>query len=145
MTAEADRLTVYYDGACPLCRAEIDHYAKQDGAAAIRFADVSGADASPGEGLTREQALTRFHVRRGDGALISGAAAFVAIWQRLPRWRGAARLAALPGVVPILEVGYRLFLPVRPLVSRWFGRWQARRRGAGPRQTGSALRPPSPD
>ena len=48
--------------------------------------------------LSRQQALARFHVRRADGRLVSGAAAFVSLWQQLPRWRWAARLAGLPGV-----------------------------------------------
>ncbi len=132
MSSCDDRLTVYYDGACPLCRAEIDHYRAQDGAAAIGFRDVAAADADPGEGLTRDRALARFHVRRADGSLVSGAAAFVAIWAVLPRWRWAARIAALPGVTRAMEGGYRLFLPVRPAVSRLVGRLQARRRAARP-------------
>jgi hypothetical protein len=40
----------------------------------------------------------------------------------LPGWRWAARVAALPGVLPTLELGYRLFLPIRPYISRLAGR-----------------------
>jgi len=114
--------TVYFDGACPLCRAEIAHYAAQDGAAALCFRDVAHSPGPLGPGLTREQAMARFHVRSADGALLSGAAAFVAIWRLLPRWRWAARLAGLPGGMLLLEGAYRLFLPLRPLLSWLAGR-----------------------
>lgn len=69
--------------------------------------------------------MKRFHVRGNDGLLLSGAAAFVAVWHTLLRWRLAVRLAGLPGIIEILEVAYRLFLPVRPAMSRLFGLVQA--------------------
>ncbi len=115
-------LTVYYDGACPLCRAEIGHYSGQEGAGAICFLDASKLTSDLPDGLTREQALARFHVRLRDGRLASGAAGFVEIWKTLPRWRWAARLASLPGVTPLLECAYRLFLPLRPTLSKAFGK-----------------------
>jgi len=122
--------TVYFDGSCPLCRAEIDYYRRKDDAGALCFVDVSQSPDTLAEGLTRQAAMERFHVRAPDGQLLSGAVAFVAVWQRLPAWRWAARAAALPGALRILELGYRLFLPVRPVLSRLAGtalRWRARR------------------
>jgi len=113
-----DALTVYYDGACPLCRMEISHYRKQEGAERIAFVDVEQAQDAPGPDLTREAALARFHVRGADGALVSGAAAFTRVWSALPRWRWAARLAALPGALWLLERAYRGFLPLRPFIAR---------------------------
>lgn len=110
--------TVYFDGSCPLCSLEIDHYRRQEGAAALCFVDVSRAEAVLPQGMTRGQAMARFHVRKPAGDVVSGAAAFVAVWERLRRWRWAARLARLPGVLAVLEAGYRLFLPVRPVLAR---------------------------
>jgi predicted DCC family thiol-disulfide oxidoreductase YuxK len=115
-------LTVYFDGACPLCWAEIAHYRNQRGAEALCFVDVA-QPAPCGPGLSREAALARFHVRDAEGRLLSGAAAFVGLWQRLPRWRWFARLAALPPVLALLEFGYRAFLPLRPALSRRLGPW----------------------
>jgi predicted DCC family thiol-disulfide oxidoreductase YuxK len=108
---------VYYDGACPLCRLEIGHYKTCDRLRAIRFVDVSRADADTGNNLARAAAMARFHVRQGNGELVSGAEAFVAVWQVLPRWRVLAQLAKVPGVLPALEGAYRAFLKVRPYIS----------------------------
>lgn len=114
--------TVYFDGSCPLCRAEIAAYKRVDQAGACRFVDVSDPAAAVPDDLTRDEAMRRFHVRAADGRLLSGAAAFVEVWSRLPSWRWAARIASWPGVLVLLEAGYRLFLPVRPFLSRSFGR-----------------------
>ncbi|MBR0962807.1 DUF393 domain-containing protein [Bradyrhizobium diazoefficiens] len=122
MTQEPSTSTVYFDGSCPLCRAEIGYYRRTDQDGSLCFVDVSKAGAAVPDGLTQQLAMDRFHVRAGDGRVLSGAAAFVEVWSRLPRWRWAARVASLPGALAVLELGYRMFLPVRPLISRLFGR-----------------------
>jgi predicted DCC family thiol-disulfide oxidoreductase YuxK len=113
--------TVFYDGSCPLCQREIGFYRGQAGAADVAWVDVStcpaGAVASD---LTQQAAMQRFHVRRSDGTLVSGAAAFAELWLTLPRWRWAGRIAKLPVVSTVLEGAYRAFLPVRPYLQRWF-------------------------
>ena len=124
MTSNNTEMTVYFDGACPLCRAEIGYYQNQNGAEYIEFLDVSANDGALPDGLTRAQAMARFHVRNADGDLLSGAAAFVHIWRTLPGWRWAARIASLPGAMTVMEFGYVSFLRVRPLISKFFGRLQ---------------------
>lgn len=107
---------VYYDGGCPLCRAEIASYQRTPGGESIRWVDAQACDASQlGTGLDRATALARLHVRLADGRLLEGAAAFAEIWSTLPRWRWLARVARLPGMLPALDFGYWAFLKVRPL------------------------------
>lgn len=127
--SNCDKLTIYFDGSCPLCRAEIGHYMKQDRSEAFDTTDVSRPEALCGPDLDRAVAIKRFHVRRADGTLVSGAAAFVEIWEQLPRWRWAARIARVPGMLTVLELSYRAFLPVRPWVSALFGRLTRARAG----------------
>lgn len=126
-------LSVYYDGSCPLCNAEIAHYRRQRGAKAIAFIDVSQPSNDPGPGLDRDSAMARFHVRQKDGTLLSGAEAFASIWRRLPNWRWAWHITRIPLMLRVLEFGYRVFLPVRSRLSSLFG-WimkHGRAKGAG--------------
>lgn len=121
-------LTVYYDGGCPLCRAEIGHYRRSGGAGRLAFVDVSGEGAAAlGPDLDRAAALRRFHVRGPDGRLTDGAAAFARLWLALPGWRWLGRLLSLrvfgrrPLLVPA-EAAYRLSLPLRPFLARMLRR-----------------------
>lgn len=107
--------TVYFDGACPVCRREIAHYRRQRGSDTIAWVDASICDAAAlGPGLERSVVLSRFHVRERDGTLASGASAFVAIWRRLPAFAWLATLASFRPVLALLEAGYSTFLRVRP-------------------------------
>lgn len=109
--------TVYYDGACPVCRREIAHYRRLRGAESIAWIDAATCDeAALGPDLDRARALARFHVRDADGGLASGPQAFVAIWRRLPAFAWLAPLASSRPVLALLEVAYAWFLRAR---RRW--------------------------
>lgn len=109
-------LTVWHDGDCPLCRAEIALMRRLDTRGAIRFVDATApaADACP---LDRRALLARFHARE-DGELLSGAAAFAAMWRAIPLLRPLGLLARLPVVLRALETAYVGFLRVRPALQR---------------------------
>ena len=110
--------TVYFDGACPLCTREIDFYRIQQGGDNMTFVDVSTATDDVDEDLDRHDAMQRFHVRSSDGRLLSGAAAFAALWVTLPRFRLLGKIVQLPVILQVAEVGYRAFLRFRPLLQR---------------------------
>lgn len=96
--------------------------------------DISRPDAALPAGAAnagdRAAYLARFHVQRADGQVLSGAEAFVALWSALPGWRWLGRVAALPGVTPVMEVLYRLFLRVRPGL-QWLARGLEKPNGEG--------------
>ena len=114
---QCDSLTVLYDGACPLCRREISVYQNLQPlktGQSLKFLDVSLPDSALPAGGVRSEYLARFHVQRENGQVLSGAAAFAALWATLPGWRWLALLARLPGATPLLELVYQGFLLVRP-------------------------------
>ena len=111
----APELTVYYDGGCPICRREIGAYRGMDGAERLGWVDVSDPDAPVGDDLDRGAALARMHVRGADGRLVSGAAAFAAMWRAFPKTRLLGRLAGTRPALALLEPAYRAFLKARPL------------------------------
>jgi predicted DCC family thiol-disulfide oxidoreductase YuxK len=108
---------VYYDGACPICSREIALYQRLSDGAADRpaFENIAGEGASLPDGVSREAALARFHVRLGSGEVVSGAAAFIALWRATPRFRLLGRVASVPPAPWLLEWAYRGFLKARPL------------------------------
>jgi predicted DCC family thiol-disulfide oxidoreductase YuxK len=122
MPDKVSSTTIYYDGSCPLCATEIRHYRDQDSEQELAFVDVSDTGVQLPPDLSRQRAMARFHVMSRDGQLIDGARAFVAVWASLPKWRWAARAAALPGVMRVLDMAYSVSLPVRPAISRVFCR-----------------------
>jgi predicted DCC family thiol-disulfide oxidoreductase YuxK len=121
-------LTVYYDGACPVCSREIAVYQRQVGAEQCVWIDASiCAESALGEGLSRGDALKRFHVRRADGVLVDGMRGFALLWQTLPRFAWAGRIASVGPLPLLLDAAYRVFLWVRPL-------WQSARKATTTRQ-----------
>ncbi|NVO28943.1 DUF393 domain-containing protein [Donghicola sp. C2-DW-16] len=118
--AEDQKLTVFYDGSCPLCRAECNVYRQTQGAEALRFVDVSDTTSALPVGLGHSEVMARFHVATPDGQVVSGAKAFVEVWARLGRWRHLARVARIPLVLPLMEWSYGVFLKFRPAIVRLF-------------------------
>jgi demethoxyubiquinone hydroxylase (CLK1/Coq7/Cat5 family) len=136
-----ETLTVLYDGSCPLCRREIAHVRtlsqrQQDGS--LCFVDISQPTVGEAPLVDdRARLLARFHVQLADGSMLNGAAAFVAMWDRLPGWRWLARFARLPGMLILLEAAYRVFLWVRPSLQSVARRIEARATAQG--QSDAAL------
>jgi predicted DCC family thiol-disulfide oxidoreductase YuxK len=113
MTAAASTI-VFFDGSCPLCRREISVYRRATPLTPIEWVDVSATGSASIAGRRCGDLMARFHVQTADGAMLSGAAAFVALWLLFPGWRWLGMLGSLPGMRHVLELLYRAFLQVRP-------------------------------
>jgi len=112
-------LEVWFDGDCPLCRREIAVMRRLDRRGAIVFTDVANGQGSCP--IDRAELLARFHARE-DGAMLSGAAAFAAMWRAIPLLRPLGLAARNRNVLGVLERLYVAFLRVRPALSRWLRR-----------------------
>lgn len=97
-----------------------------DKAKAISFIDVAEADSfCP---LDRADLLARFHAQE-NGSILSGAAAFAAMWRAIPGLRRLGVLAQNQFILAGLERAYLVFLRFRPRLQRFM-----RRLDAGPAQ-----------
>lgn len=119
--------TVLYNGSCPVCRTEIEHYRRLDrvAGAALEWQDVAGlgrAVAPPG--VDAEAMRRRLHVVDADGRLLVGIPAFARIWEHLPRYRWLAKVVRLP-VVRTLAA--QLYEPVAKGLYAWDRRRRRKR------------------
>jgi len=108
-------VTIYFDGACPLCSREIAHYRKKDTAGRLRYVDIASPsfDAAA-HGLDAKRVQKLMHVQLPDGKFATGVDAFIAIWNVLPGYEVMGKVAKLPLVKPLLHLAYRAFAAVRP-------------------------------
>lgn len=112
-------ITVYFDGACPLCAREIAFYRRRRGGDRLNWVDVSTlVDEDVAEGLSKSDALARFHIRTSGGQIVSGGQAFAHLWDALPSFRPLGRLFLTTPMSKCLDLGYNLFLRFRPLLQR---------------------------
>jgi len=116
-------LPVWHDGGCPLSRREIAFMRRLDRRGAIDFVDAS--DASSICPRDQNELLATFHARE-DGQMLSGAAAFAAMWRGMPGSRPFG-LARAPWILAALEHFYRAFLIVRPRLKAMARQLEAKR------------------
>jgi len=112
-----EQVTVWFDSGCPLCRREIAIIRRLDRRNAIRFIDACDPMASCP--VDRVEILSRFHAEEG-GKLLSGAAAFAAMWRAIPLLRPLGLIAGWPPATPFFEMAYRGFLRLRPSLQKFF-------------------------
>lgn len=86
----------------------------------IDFVDANRADGCP---VDRRDLLARFHAQEQGQPIVSGAAAFAAMWRAIPAMRPLGHLARIPPVLWFLEAGYRGFLRARPALQRLVRQW----------------------
>lgn len=119
--SELQKLTLFYDGHCPLCQAEILFLEGRNDAGLLAFIDVQSTNFNPAvTGVTCEQALESMYGQFADGTLIHGGGVFAQAYRRaklpLLAWLFSRKL-----LEPLVNVSYRIFAKNRHAISRAIG------------------------
>ncbi len=110
---------VFFDGACPLCRREIEFLRRRDRKEQIRFTDISqpGLDFAA-LGKSYGQLMARIHGRLPDGTWVEG----VEVFRHLYQATGFGPLVTITrfwGLSHVFDAAYNVFAKNR---LRWTGR-----------------------
>lgn len=115
------KLTLFYDGTCPLCQAEILFLSGRNQANLLEFIDIHSEKYDPLKlGVSCEEALAAMYGQYADGTLINGPAVFPEAYRRanLPT---LAWIFSRKTMQPALQIGYRFFAKNRHAISRVLG------------------------
>ncbi len=105
---------VFYDGNCPLCRREIEHYKRLDRAAKVEWLDIwQRPELLKAQGVEFSDAMKLLHTTDRQGDLQRGAYSFVVIWRELPYYRMLAVTVETLRLTSLLDVAYRCFARYR--------------------------------
>lgn len=121
MSNNLPKLTLFYDGACPLCQAEILFLSGRNQANLLEFIDIHSEKYDPLKlGVSCEEALAAMYGQYADGTLINGPAVFPEAYRRanLPT---LAWIFSRKTMQPALQIGYRFFAKNRHAISRVLG------------------------
>lgn len=104
-----EKLEVFYDGDCPLCKREINMLRWMDRKNRIVFTNIAHENFDPAAyGKDQRSLMSELHARLPGGEWVTGVEAFrqiyAAVGLALP-----AKLSRVPGVSHALELGYRVF------------------------------------
>ncbi len=104
------KITVFYDGACPRCRADRRRYERLAGSSSgsVHWFDITDQDHALREkGIDPEGALQELHVEDAGGRIHRELDAYILLMSRVPLLRPLAWLIGLPGLKGLLSRWYR--------------------------------------
>jgi len=116
-----EKLTLFYDGACPLCQAEILFLSGRNQANLLDFVDINSTQFDPLKvGVSCEAALAAMYGQFASGKLIQGVSVFPEAYRRanLPRM---AWLFSRKPLQPFLKLAYLFFAKNRHAISSLLG------------------------
>jgi predicted DCC family thiol-disulfide oxidoreductase YuxK len=117
----APELTLYYDGQCPLCVAEIEFLQSRSTKDQLAFVDVTqtGFEAA-GHNISCDAAMAQIHGRTADGQVLVGVPVFAAAY-KLARLPVLAWVLSRAWLMPVLQPAYVFFAKHRQAISRRIG------------------------
>lgn len=108
--SDRQKLVMFFDGSCPLCRREVRHYRRVDRSRRIEWIDINeDRTLLNAFGISYDDAMQRLHVLTRDGRMVGGAYAFAAVWLELPYYRWLAKFLYGTRTLPALDVLYGKF------------------------------------
>ncbi|KRH78339.1 hypothetical protein FERRO_13230 [Ferrovum sp. JA12] len=120
-STELRRLTLFYDGACALCQAEILFLSSRNQEGLLDFVDVQSTHYDPIQtGVSCAAALSAMYAQYDDGEMIHGVRVFPEAYRRaqlpLLAWLFSRQL-----LQPLFKVGYYFFAKNRHGISKILG------------------------
>jgi uncharacterized protein (TIGR01777 family) len=106
---QADLTAMYYNGDCPVCSLEMNHYASlcANAQKSLQFIDATQRPEDFTRwGLRREHFERRVYLEDSKGRILSGLPALVELWSRMPQYRWLARIMKVPIVKPVSNALY---------------------------------------
>ena len=121
LTPVAPELTMYYDGQCPLCVAEVAFLQSRNTQGQLAFVDVTqtGFEAA-GHNISCEAAMAQIHGRTANGQVLVGVPVFASAY-RLAKLPVLAWLLSRKWLMPVLQPAYVLFAKHRQTISKRIG------------------------
>jgi predicted DCC family thiol-disulfide oxidoreductase YuxK len=115
------KLTLFYDGLCPLCEAEIIFLSKRNQAGLLEFVDINSDSFSSNRvGISCDQALAEMYGQYEDGELIKGAEVFAQSYKRA-NLQFLAWIFTRKTLKPFLDFAYMKFARNRHFISKLIG------------------------
>lgn len=116
MSNDEEKIIVYYDGACPSCVKDRDHYEKLAGKAGedVCWLDITGKeDHLRAIGIDPKKALSELHVRDKNHQVLTEMDAYILLLSKVPLLKPIAWLIKLPLIRPLLSRLYRRQVKLR--------------------------------
>jgi predicted DCC family thiol-disulfide oxidoreductase YuxK len=123
MTHSLYPLTLFYDGACPLCLAEMRNLMlRNERDQHLRFVDIAEPGFVVPQGVTKDALARLLHGQAADGTWLRGVDTFVAMYEAvgLP-W--VAQTLNAPGLRTLADHLYPWVARNRRLFPRWLAHW----------------------
>jgi predicted DCC family thiol-disulfide oxidoreductase YuxK len=114
-----DKLTLFFDGKCSVCVAEVDVYRKLDTDNKLNYVDISSPrfDASLVD-IPEDRLNKYFNIQLEDGSFVEGVDSFIEIWKRVPKLKALAKIASFKPIHFVMHLSYLLFAEIRPYLPK---------------------------
>ena len=100
-------MKVYFNNSCKICRAEINLY-KKENIKEIDWVDITNnSNAEIETSKNDKELLRRLHVKDGN-KIIGGAAAFLLVWKKIPKYKFLYKIFKLPIIFTIFKYVYEM-------------------------------------